>query len=283
MIHKLALITVVYNDYASLENYLHNLKKQTNINFHVFIVDNSEERKEIPLTHNSYPITLLPRSNLGYAYGLNEGLKAAIKHGFLSFAVMNNDIELDARVIDETCLALTNNPQALIGAKIYYAPGYEYHTHYEKKDMGNVLWYDGGTIDWHNVHIKHTHIDLVDKNRGDKVSKETQFITGCFMAFNKAVIDSVGYFDETYFMYMEDADFCVRATQKNVKLIYNPAIMLHHKESQSSGGGSSNLRSKYITRNRIIFGLKYAPFKTKLHLIKNHFSQIVRLITKSYI
>jgi len=85
---------------------------------------------------------------------------------------------------------------------------------------------------------------------------------------DKSAIDKLGYWDETYFLYFEDSDFCVRAKRMGIKLIYDPRIILWHKNSQSTGGPGSKIHEKYQRINRLRFGIKYAPLKTKLHLIK---------------
>jgi GT2 family glycosyltransferase len=91
------------------------------------------------------------------------------------------------------------------------------------------------------------------------------------MAYKKSVLNIVGKWDESYFLYYEDADFCERALKKGVSLLYDPSIHLWHKNAQSTGGSGSSLHQKYQTKNRLIFGLKYAPFRTKIHLLLNIF------------
>jgi GT2 family glycosyltransferase len=89
------------------------------------------------------------------------------------------------------------------------------------------------------------------------------------MLFDKSVIDKVGFWDESYFLYFEDADYCVRAKRKGIKLYYDPSINVWHKNAQSTGGSGSSIHVKYQKENRVKFGFKYAPLKTKFHLVKN--------------
>ena len=51
------------------------------------------------------------------------------------------------------------------------------------------------------------------------------------------------------------------------EVMYVPDAHIWHKVAQSSGIGSE-LNDYFITRNRMLFGLKYAPLRTKLALIK---------------
>jgi GT2 family glycosyltransferase len=111
-------------------------------------------------------------------------------------------------------------------------------------------------------------VDEVDKGQFDSL-KEVQFITGCLMCFDIKVVQKVGYWDPSYFLYYEDSDYCVRAAQKGVKIMYDPSIKLWHKNGQITDGPGSVLHKKYQEKNRVVFGLKYAPLRTKLHLLKN--------------
>jgi hypothetical protein len=51
--------------------------------------------------------------------------------------------------------------------------------------------------------------------------------------------------------------------------MYDPSIKLWHKNGQITDGPGSVLHKKYQEKNRVVFGLKYAPLRTKLHLLKN--------------
>ena len=56
--------------------------------------------------------------------------------------------------------------------------------------------------------------------------------------FNKKVIDKIGLWDENYFLYLEDLDFCLGMRKMGYKIVFDPLAKIKHK-----GGASSN--SKY--------------------------------------
>ena len=68
-------------------------------------------------------------------------------------------------------------------------------------------------------------------------------------------------------MYLEDADLSLRMRRAGWKVLYTPYGHLWHKVAQSSGIGS-DLNDYYITRNRLLFGMRYASLKTRLALYK---------------
>jgi len=266
MPHKLAVITVVYENYTVLQDFLKSLEKQNNKNFTLFVVDLSKNKKSIKAT--PFETIIISGLNKGYAHGINIGLKKASESGIHFFCILNNDTYFEKDFIDMSMRSLLDHSSSIIGGKIYYAPGYEYHKdRYSKQDLGKVFWYAGGSIDWNHALTPHRGVDEVDRGQYDKV-EETGFVNGALMLLDKSAIDKLGYWDETYFLYFEDSDFCVRAKRMGIKLIYDPRIILWHKNSQSTGGPGSKIHEKYQRINRLRFGIKYAPLKTKLHLIK---------------
>ena len=74
-------------------------------------------------------------------------------------------------------------------------------------------------------------------------------------------------------MYLEDADFCQRAKKAGFKLAYVPEAKIWHINSGSSKTGG-DLQNYFLTRNRLLFGFRYAKLKTKLALIKESIIQL---------
>lgn len=269
MSHKLAIITVIYENYTVLNDFLQSLSKQKNNNFRLFIVDNSTRPQSIELRHLSSTVIISP--NNGYSAAVNLGLKKAKEAGFMNFVVINDDTYFKADFVDNILNRFSESPGSLIGGKIYYAPGYEYHKDRYKTDkIGKVLWYAGGQVDLKNALIAHRGVDEVDNGQYDQPEK-TDFISGCFIAFDQTVINKIGYWDEKYFLYYEDADFCERARRQQIPLIYDPRIQLWHKNAQSTDGAGSMTHRKYQRKNRLRWGLKYSPIRTKAHLLLNFF------------
>lgn len=264
----IGLITVNYNQYGLTKEFLESLsevKKYEKVI--VFVADVSSTRQNFNIKKFPVKVVLKNLPNRGYAYGINEGIRYFLEKGLTKFCAINNDIifHKDFAIQAEKGFQKAD----IFGGKIYYAPGYEFHKKYKKEEIGNVLWYAGGIDDWKNVFTYHRGVDEVDRGQFNKF-EETDFITGCMVFFNKKTVDEIGFWDEKYFLYYEDADFCERAKRAGFKLIYNPKIIIWHKNAQSTGGSGSLIHQKYQRKNRLIFGLKFAPFRTKIHLLKNY-------------
>jgi len=266
---SIALITVIYNNYQVLDDLFTSLEKQSNASYHLYIADASSKKKSI--TARNVKHTVINIENKGYAYGINVGLQQAIQDGYTKFCVINDDTYVEKDFIELIRVAFETYPRSLIGGKVYYAPGYEYHRNrYKKQDKGNVLWYAGGQVDWAHATTHHRGVDEVDISQYNEPEK-TDFITGCLMCFDKGVVDAIGFWDESYFLYYEDADYCEKAKKKDIPLMYEPKLTIWHKNAQSTNGSGSKLHEHYQRDARFRFGMKYAPLRTKLHLLKNRF------------
>jgi len=265
MTNQIAVITVNFNNYQVTRDFIAYFKDC--VNYKIFVSDLSSTRQE--LKTNSH-IKINIADNKGYAYGVNLGLKNALEEGFTQFIVINNDTRVNSDIIEKVTNSLKKYPDSIIGGKIYYEAGFEYFKNkYQKNELGKVIWYAGGICDWNNALTKHRGVDEADTGIYNQPEK-TDFITGCFMIFDKSVVDKVGYWDESYFLYYEDADYCERAKRNKIPLIYDPSLVIWHKNAQSTGGSGSQLHQKCQKKSRLKFGLKYAPLKTKAHLLINY-------------
>jgi GT2 family glycosyltransferase len=213
--------------------------------------------------------------NFGFSGGHNVGIKYALENAADYVLILNNDIYVDPNFLTELLrVAAENRGTGILVPKIYFAPGFEFHKdRYSKEELGKVFWYAGGGIDWKNIIGSHRGVDEADKGQFDK-TEETDIATGCCMLIKKEVFESIGYFDDKYFLYYEDADLSIRAKNKAFKIIYVPKSVIWHKNAGSVGGSGSALQDYYITRNRLIFGFRNAPVRSRLAL----FRESLRLI-----
>ena len=207
------------------------------------------------------------KDNLGFAAGNNRGIEYALHNGADYIVILNNDTIVDKDLIAsllKTCQK-DNNIFAL-SPKIYFAKGFEFKHTYREKDLGKIIWYAGGLIDWNNVYGQARGVDQVDEGQFNQKT-ETDFATGACLFLPRETINTVGMFDQKFYMYYEDTDLSQRIKLAGKKVVYDPSGVVWHKVAQSSGIGS-NLNDYFTTRNRLLFGFKYAPLRTKLALVR---------------
>lgn len=243
-----------------------------NFELKIVIVDNGSEDNSVNLFKTKYLTNkrvkiIEAKKNLGFTGGNNLGIDYSLKSRADYILVINNDVEVDKNMIKYLLQIFdADSDVGIASPKIYFAPGFEFHKKYTKSQIGHVFWYAGGNIDWNNVYGTNRGVDEVDFGQYDK-SIEIDFATGACMLINSEVFRRAGKFNNQYFAYMEDVEFSQRVKYKGYKIVYQPKAIMWHKVSQSSGIGS-NLNDYYITRNRLLFGLRYANLKVRILLMK---------------
>ncbi|HLB60205.1 MAG TPA: glycosyltransferase family 2 protein [Patescibacteria group bacterium] len=282
MMKHIAIVIVTHNGWEDTLDCLRSIAhlEKDGVSLSVVHVDNHSEKFEIRNSKFETIITSLKskqicfenirlNSNRGFSGGNNEGIKKALENGADYVMLLNNDTVVHKDlVMNLTRAAEEKSDAGITGPKIYFAEGYEYHhSRYGLKERGKVIWYAGGMIDWDNVYLSHRGVDEVDRGQYDR-EEETGFITGCCMFVKREVFEKVGFLDERYFLYLEDADFCIRAKKKGFLTWYIPHAVLWHRNAQSTGKPGSPLHVYYQTRNRLLFGMNYAPLRTKFALIR---------------
>lgn len=236
----------------------------------IIVIDNASSDDSVDFIKQAFPgVTLLLNSeNLGYAEGNNVGLRLSLSKKADFSWIVNPDIQVSPDAFLALFETAQKYPQAgIFGSKIYFAPGFEFHKdRYKKDDLGKVIWYAGGQMDWANLIASHRGVDEVDKGQFD-YDTETDFVTGASLFVRNKVLDQIGILDPAYFLYYEENDFCQRAKKYNWKLMLASQSLVWHANALATGLGSA-LQDYYIARNRLIFGFRYAPMRTKLALLK---------------
>lgn len=268
---KVIAVIVNWNNYEDTLVCLNSLK-QLNISgyrFSVIIVDNGSTNNSAILIKKAHPwVDLIKtKKNLGYSGGNNIGIRTALNQGADCIWLLNNDT-----VAEINALTALNNFQdetvGLVGCKIYFAAGHEYHRdRYKPNERGRVIWFAGGVVDWLNMYTSHRGVDQIDYGQYNLV-EQTSFITGCSMFVRSEVLQKIGMLDEKFYLYLEDFDFCQRARAAGYKLIYDPNSIIWHVNAGSSGGAGNPMHEYYLTRNRLLIGMRYAPLRTKIALFR---------------
>lgn len=253
------IILLNYNGYEDTIECVNSIAKDNYSNKRVIIVDNNSSDGSYEKFREELKDTILIKNkeNLGFSAGNNVGIKHAMNNNADYIMLLNNDTVVDNNFI----LPLVNelekdNKIGIAGGKIYYY------------DYPNTIWSAGGYIDYKRGCAYHYLKDIED-NQEASVKKEVTFLTGCMQIFSRQLINNIGYLDENYFLYFEDADFCLKAINAGYKLMYIPKSKIYHKVSKSSVKDSP-LFVYYTTRNRLYF------------IKKIHKKHILRIIPYSY-
>lgn len=262
-------VSIVIVNYNSQEDTLECLEslekiKSPGFKYSILIVDNaSKEAFTLPKRLQRKEVEFIRSdANLGFTGGNNIGIHYCVEKFNSDYVLLlNNDTTVDPDFLSALIKQSAANPRVgLMCSKIYFSKGREFHIEsYKGSQLGKILWYAGGAIDWKHLVASHRGVDEVDMGQFDSQS-ESDFATGCSVLIKREVLEKVGTFDKRFFLYMEDVDLSVRVTKAGYSIGFCSNSIVWHKNAGSSGGAGSSVHEYYQTRNRLLFAFKHGSW-----------------------
>ena len=248
-IRRIGIVTVTYNSASVLKEFLDSVWKQTHNNFILYIVDSASTDSTRACLQGISDVrsrVILCESNIGFAAGTNLGIRMAVQEGCDGVMLLNNDTVFGPDLFQELSNGLDAHCCDMTTPKMLYY------------DAPNKIWAAGGHLNrWLGYRNHHDGENQPDDSRFDLAHRVT-FTPFCCILMRGSVIQTLGYLDEKYFVYTEDADYCYRALKENLSIWYLPQCRLFHKVS-SLTGHMSDFMVRYCTRNRIYYLRKHLP------------------------
>lgn len=240
---KVVIVILNWNQAEDTLDCLYSLQQIDYPNYEIVVVDNHSTDQSIDLIRSRFPQVsiLIQGENLGCAGGRNVGVKFGLSRNAEYILFLDNDTEVDGGFLNNLISAAKGNSIcAIFGPKIYYT------------EEPLRIWSAGGLIDWKTGETTSIGNGELD-SPGYSDSRDVDFIAGCAMLVRSELFNLVGLFDEDYFIYFEETDWCCRARRAGYKCMFVPNSRVWHKESKSLGGASSPGKTYYLTRNQFLF------------------------------
>lgn len=252
---QVSVIIISFNSFHLLRDCLISIFEKTrDINFEIIIVDNASTEGNIDdvLTNWQDIIVLKNESNLGFAAANNQASKVA-KGDYLLF--LNNDIlflENSIKIILEYCQNLKQ--RVIVGCEVLNPDYTHQDSVFSFENTFNVF---GEKFFLYKLFKKskifnrgyYNYIAIVEPTEVDVVS-------GVFLFCAKSEFERLQGFDDYFFFYSEETDFCLRVKKSGGKIIYFPNTKIIHY-------GSSNekkapwFKYKNLAISKIRFYKKY--------------------------
>ena len=226
--------------------------KHTDVN--LIVVDNASSDDSVARIRRAFPdITLIETgANLGFAGGVNVGAKAGNAEYVL---LLNPDTAILDGAIDTLVDFAKNHPQSGIWGGVTLNDDLSLNPNNARAriDFRTLLFSALGLSKLFNSSCFFNHDNYGCWDR--KTERDVDVITGCFFLTPRTLWESLEGLDETFFMYAEEADYCIRAIDKGHQPRVTPnARIIHH-----GGLSEANLSGKMIKL-----------LKGKSHFIKKH-------------
>jgi GT2 family glycosyltransferase len=255
----ISLILVTYRSEKLIIKNMEMLKK-----FPVVIIDNSNSDELEKIIFDYRNINLIKSSkNLGYGAANNLAVSKASTPFIL---IINPDILINEDSISDLFKNFLNDPDniGILGPSLYDQKMY-------RRTNGSISYLD----QLNGVNVSNLSNNIPSYNTCCK------FLMGCCYLMRRDFFNSLGGFDENFFMYFEDNDLCDRTLKKGKYIMEVPSSKFIHLENASS-------KKKFLTDTKLsiihkISSYIYLKKNNKVrflifHIIKNFIDYIQRFI-----
>lgn len=238
-------------------------------NFELIVVDNASTDNSVALLSASFPDIKLFESadNLGFAGGVCLGVEEAQGEYLL---LLNPDTIVQPGAIDKLLQFARKHPDNGIWGGVTLNNDLSINTQHawSKPTFSSLLFSALGLSKAFSKSCFFNHANYGCWAR-DSI-REVDILSGCFFLTSRKVWDQLGGLDPQFFMYAEEADYCLRAIKQGYQPIVTPdAQIIHHggvSHTRFSGKLIKLLTGKVELINRHVSSGKRPVYKFLLYL-----------------
>lgn len=238
-IEKVSFIIVNWNAGDVIADCIESVRRTVKLNFEIIVVDNNSSDNSIAMIKDRYPeVILIPqKENLGFSKACNIGASRSTGK-YLLF--LNPDTVVYEDAVAKMVHFLQVNPSAaIVGPKIVEKDG----------DVSAICKRKLPTLhqDFLKIFLITRLTDWIKKRLSKQVpllkrrfdafyekTEECEYLSGSCMCMKKDLFESLGGFDESIPMYLDDNDLCKRTIDSGLKNFYIAEAKILHLERHST-------------------------------------------------
>ena len=219
MDHDVALIVVTYNSATVVTDLLDSLPAALDgLVADVLVVDNGSHDGTADLLAQRPDCRVVRSTNRGYAAGINLGVEHA--GAAPAVVVLNPDVRLDAGAVRRLLEPLARPQVGIVAPRVHAVDGSLHLSLRRTPTLARALG------------LSRTRIpalsEYVHEARAYEQPGPVDWALGAILAISRDCLDDVGAWDESFFLYSEETDFCLRASDRGWVTWYEPSATATH-------------------------------------------------------
>jgi N-acetylglucosaminyl-diphospho-decaprenol L-rhamnosyltransferase len=225
----------------------------------IFVVDNASLDGTPEMIESEFPHVILERLayNAGFAIGNNFALRRTTARFVL---LLNPDTEVLPGTLDYMLEVMENRPDVgMAGCRLVRRDGS--FDHAAKRSFPTPV---GALAHFTGLSSREDVSPHLAQYRAPEIDEygtgEVDAVNGAFMLVRREALEEVGLFDEGYWLYMEDLDWCYRFKQRGWKIWYDGRVSVVHVK-----GGASLSRGHRRLRQNLAFHRGMVRFYKKFY------------------
>ncbi len=268
----ISIVIVNYNVKELLINSLLSIEKysKSDNSYEIIVVDNDSKDGSVEIILSQFPKVILIENkyNAGFPKANNQAFEIA-KGNYIF--MLNPDTEF----IDDALGKLfqfmeTNQDVSIVGPELLNTDGSHQQSVWRFPTLFNIF------CEMHYLRALLKYKNYNDKNLQKPFIADS--LSGAAIFFRKELIPQIGMLDETMF-WIEDVEFCYRATQKGLKCIYLSQVKIIHHVGQSAKKNYKISLSNQIFNKIKYFKKHHNPLSHIAVVILSFYHVLFKLIT----
>jgi N-acetylglucosaminyl-diphospho-decaprenol L-rhamnosyltransferase len=258
----IGVVVVTYNSSAHVERLTASLKDALgSVSHRVVVVDNASADDTVAAMRRKGIEVIEMGRNAGYSAGINAGLEVLAEAS--AVLILNPDVILGRSAVAEMHAALSD---PAVGVVVPQTRGFSGALAYnQRRDptllraVGSAVLGAGRAGRWSTLS------ETVEDTATYLRMRDIDWGVGAVMMISRACLDAVGPWDESFFLYSEETDYCQRVRRHGMVVRYTPGAVVLHQ----GGGGASDgrLRSMMMVNKVRLYGRQHSRAATFFYLV----------------
>jgi GT2 family glycosyltransferase len=160
--------------------------------------------------------TIRAEKNGGFAAGANYGIRAALAGGADYVWLLNNDTLVEPDCLGSLVASMEGSPEFGVASPVILGS--------ESTHWSSEIWFAGGTVSLARGIASH-----LTATPSGVTLVQTEYVSGCTMLLRRGVIERVGMMDESFFLFWEDVEYCLRIRRNGWLCGVLPTARVLHK------------------------------------------------------
>jgi GT2 family glycosyltransferase len=251
---KVAIVVLNCNALRYLDALFKSLEGQDYPNYEIIMVDDNSTDGGVEFVQRSFPKVKIIQNkgiNLGACVSLNKGVEQTDAPLIVK---LDSDVVVEKDWLSSMIKTLESDSTiGAVGSKILY---------YDSDEVQDI----GSNVDRFGYQINYfTEVGLP---KDGATVMDAFYVSGCSTLFRKDLFEKVGRYDEKYFLYKDDLDFCWRVRLLDYRVVTDLNSRIHHVSGVVAGGKTVlDAKGRYHTTPRKRY---FGERNTLRTLLKNY-------------
>lgn len=255
---KVSIIILQYNNPYLIDHCLKSIYKTKYKNYEIIVIDNNSKDNSVQFLkkhHNNIKL-IESKTNLGYTGGNNLGLKHA-NGDYIVF--LNNDTTVHPDWLTHLTKETEKHKAVAAQPKVLKLKNPKYFEY---------AGASGGFIDIYGYPYCRGRVFNTIEKDNNQYNNTTEIFWACGVCLfiKRKILNKIGSFDPSFFLYFEEEDLCWRLHLQKQKIIVAPEAMIYHL-GEATAGKKPFKKYYYFYRNYSLLLFKNYSIKNLLHII----------------